>query len=141
MLFLTDINGVNTMSSLEMVAYINAARVQFEGVAGLRHDDFMRKVPKVLGLEPSPKFYGYASAAIGSGAFRQQRIYNFPKREAMLMAMSYSYELQAKVFDAWEAAEARNAAPPVAMLPASYLDALKQLVCSRQRVFLLGCFF
>jgi phage antirepressor YoqD-like protein len=32
-------------------------------------------------------------------------MYVFPKREAMLMAMSYSYDIQAVVYDAWETAE------------------------------------
>ena len=44
-------------------------------------------------------------------------MYNFPRREAVLMAMSFSYELQAQVLDAWTAAEASlvkaDIAPPV----------------------------
>lgn len=48
--------------------------------------------------------------AIGSGATRQSPAYRFPKREACLMAMSYSYELQAKVFDRMTELEAASAA-------------------------------
>lgn len=81
-----------TMSSLELVDFINDQRG--EGEAVLRHDSFMDKVPKVLG-DSAPKFLG--TQIYGNNNTRS--IYIFPKREACLMAMSYSYELQAKVFD------------------------------------------
>ncbi|CZY10687.1 hypothetical protein [Enterobacter ludwigii] len=97
-----------TMSSLEMVDYINAERqvkAEEEGVSfpckkyrKLRHDSFMAKVPKVLGETQYPKFSGDYIDSKG----RAQSCYNFPKREACLMAMSYSYELQAKVYDYME---------------------------------------
>ncbi|QHM96000.1 Rha family transcriptional regulator [Kosakonia sacchari] len=97
-----------TMSSLEMVDYINAERqvkAEEEGMSfpckkyrKLRHDSFMAKVPKVLGETQSPKFFG--DYIDGKG--RAQSCYNFPKREACLMAMSYSYDLQAKVYDYME---------------------------------------
>lgn len=97
-----------TMSSLEMVDYINAerkAKAEKEGMSfpcnkyrELRHDSFMAKVPKVLGETQSPKFFGDYIDCKG----RAQSCYNFPKREACLMAMSYSYELQAKVYDYME---------------------------------------
>ena len=97
-----------TMSSLEMVDYINTERqvkAEEEGMSfpckkyrKLRHDSFMAKVPKVLGETQSPKFFG--DYIDGKG--RAQSCYNFPKREACLMAMSYSYELQAKVYDYME---------------------------------------
>jgi phage antirepressor YoqD-like protein len=86
-----------TMTSLELVDFINSQRADDE--ASLRHDHFMAKVPKVLGEDHAPKFRDMVSVAIGSGAKRQSPIYRLPKREACLMAMSYSYELQAKVFD------------------------------------------
>ena len=57
----------------------------------LRHDHFMAKVPKVLGID-APKFLG--TQTYGNNNTRE--VYNFPKREACLMAMSYSYDLQAK---------------------------------------------
>lgn len=104
------LHGISTptMSSLEMVAYINTERqvkAEEEGMSfpckkyrKLRHDSFMAKVPKVLGETQSPKFFG--DYIDGKG--RAQSCYNFPKREACLMAMSYSYELQAKVYDYME---------------------------------------
>lgn len=91
-------DGVATMSSLDMVEYINATRI--DGVALLRHDSFMDKVKKVLNVQ-APKFIG--TQKYGNNISR--KVYHFPKREACLMAMSYSYELQAQVFDAWQAAE------------------------------------
>lgn len=84
------------MTSIELVEFINVSRAA--GEAELRHDNFMAKVPKVLG-EAAPKFLGAAFYANGTGAKVSRSVYTFPKREACLMAMSYSYELQAKVFD------------------------------------------
>lgn len=97
-----------TMSSMEMVDYINAereAKADDQGMSfpckkyrKLRHDSFMAKVPKVLGETQSPKFFG--DYIDGKG--RTQSCYQLPKREACLMAMSYSFELQAKVYDYME---------------------------------------
>lgn len=102
---------VLTMSSLEMVSYINSTRKP--GEAEIRHADFLAKVPKVLnGVERN--FSSYYTASNG----KQNPLYNFPKREAMLMAMSYSYELQAQIFDAWETAEATlTKAKAVSLIP------------------------
>lgn len=82
-----------TMTSLELVDYINSERDESE--RALRHDHFMVKVPKVLGENAAPNFRGSYLAKDGS----TRPCYNLPKREACLMAMSYSYDLQAKVFD------------------------------------------
>lgn len=79
-----------TMTSLELVDFINAQR----GESDLTHANFLAKVPKVLG-EESHSF----ECDLPDGYGRSRRAYRFPKREACLMAMSYSYELQAKVFD------------------------------------------
>lgn len=93
-----------TMSSLEMVDFINSTRE--EGQSELRHDHFMVKVPSVLGEKAAPKFLGTAFYEV-NGAKRERAIYNFPKREAMLMAMSYSTKLQAKVYDHMEKLESQ----------------------------------
>ncbi|HBU6151631.1 TPA: hypothetical protein MC441_001077 [Klebsiella variicola] len=58
----------------------------------------MVKVPKVLG-ETSAKFLADDIFTSGNGVQSVRKIFNFPKREACLMAMSYSYELQDQVFD------------------------------------------
>lgn len=91
-----------TMTSLEMVEFINSQRG--DGEAELRHRDFTAKVPKVLGKEMSEKFRASLKDSYGRG----QPGYRFPKREACLMAMSYSYDLQAKVFDRMTALEDRQ---------------------------------
>ncbi|NNG80588.1 hypothetical protein HLH16_01005 [Acinetobacter sp. ANC 5378] len=101
-----------TMVSLELVDYINDSRKFDEKPVQLRHADFMAKVPKVLGLETSEKFR--SSYLAGNG--EQRPCYRFPKREACLMAMSYSYELQAQVFDRMTAME-EALKQPVALLP------------------------
>ena len=84
-----------TMSSIDLVDFINS---EYPGrQSPLRHDHFMTKVPRVLGLT-APEFLGTGTYVAG-GVTHTRNIYNFPKREACLMAMSYSYDLQAKVFD------------------------------------------
>lgn len=92
-------NSTPTMSSIEMVEFINSQRK--EGEAELRHDNFMAKVPKVLGEEDALILKGIYKDAYG----RDKPCYRFPKREACLMAMSYSYDLQAKVYDRMTALE------------------------------------
>jgi len=54
-----------------------------------------------LGQVDAPKFSGTQTY----GNNDAQAIYVFPKREACLMALSYSYELQAKVFNSMTALE------------------------------------
>ncbi|WP_081007711.1 phage antirepressor KilAC domain-containing protein [Comamonas testosteroni] len=107
------------MTSLELVDFINEDRkaraeavgAQFPspGFAKLEHKDFLAKVPQVLGLDTSEKF----SADLPDSYGRSRRGYRFPKREACLMAMSYSYELQAKVFDRMTALEQCGQAPKI----------------------------
>ncbi|PHM56856.1 Rha family transcriptional regulator [Xenorhabdus stockiae] len=103
-----------TMTSLEMVDYINAdrkAKAEAEGFSfpckkyrKLQHKDFLKKVPKVLGEEHSAKFF----AQYKDGTGRELPCYRFPKRESCLMAMSYNYELQAQVFDHMTELEAKS---------------------------------
>lgn len=101
-------NSAPTMSSLQMVVYINNERkskAESEGLPFpckeyrvLQHKDFLKKTPKVLGEEHSAKFFAQYKDSTG----RYLPCYRFPKREACLMAMSYSYELQAAVYDYME---------------------------------------
>lgn len=93
-----------TMTSLELVGFVNEVRKEqaaqeglafpSRGYAKLEHPDFMKKVPEVLGDNA-----GNFSGIYRDSRNREQACYIFPKREACLMAMSYSYELQARVFD------------------------------------------
>lgn len=98
-----------TLSSIEMVDYINIERqgkAEAEGMAfpckkyrKLRHADFTKKVPKVLGVEYAKNFeHPFISEQNGE----EYPGFKFPRREACLMAMSYSYELQAKIYDYME---------------------------------------
>jgi hypothetical protein len=94
-----------TMSSMEMVDFINADRKERataeKPFTKLEHSDLIKKVPRVLGGDAG-KFSGVYSGKNG----QDRPCYYFPKREACLMAMSYSYELQAKVWDRMVALEA-----------------------------------
>jgi phage antirepressor YoqD-like protein len=108
-------NDTVTMTSLELVEFINSQRSEDE--AELRHRDFTAKAPRVLGEEMSEKFRTSLKDAYG----RDQPGYRFPKREACLMAMSYSYELQAQVFDKMTALEGVSSIK----IPQSLPDALR----------------
>ncbi|MGL5280329.1 MAG: phage antirepressor KilAC domain-containing protein [Plesiomonas shigelloides] len=73
------------------------------------HYNFMRKAEKVLGSDAFVKFHERETYGNGNG----RTILMLPEREACLMAMSYSYELQAKVYDAWHELKSKS----VALLP------------------------
>lgn len=122
-----NINEV-TMSSLEIVDFINEYRAKSEtNPVQLRHDHFMAKVPKVLGLEGLPKF---RDTYINQQNGQTYPCYRFPKREACLMAMSYSYELQAQVFDRMTAMEeAFKAQKPVEL---SRMDLIQLALAAEQ---------
>lgn len=89
---------VQTMSSLELVNIINELRE--EGKAELRHDNFMVKIEKHPGID-SPKFLGQYKDSTG----RTLKCYHLPKREAELMVMSESLEVQTRVYDRMTALE------------------------------------
>lgn len=109
-----ELTATPTMSSLAMVDYINAerkAKAEAEGLTfpcrkyrNLQHKSFLTKVPKVPG-EAAAKFFATDTYINGTGGVVERCIYNFPKREACLMAMSYSYELQAAIYDYMEELE------------------------------------
>lgn len=119
------------MSSLELVEFINANRK--DGAAILAHSDLLKKAPIVLdGGE------GKFSSTYLSAQNKQLPCYLFPKREACLMAMSYSYDLQAKVYDRMTELEQERATQisehdedlhraGMPRLPASYAEALRAL--------------
>lgn len=103
-------NQAVTMTSLELADFINSHRKEAARRAGeafpskecpeLLHKNLLAKVPDVLG-ERSAEFLADLPDSYG----RSRAGYRFPKREACLMAMSYSYELQAAVFDKMTALE------------------------------------
>jgi hypothetical protein len=107
------------MSSLEMVEFINSQRKR--GEAELQHRSFMAKVPHVLGEEGVQKLL---HTYIHPQNKQSYPCYHFPKREACLMAMSYSYELQAKVFDRMTELEEGEPTTPLA-IPQSLPEALR----------------
>ncbi len=87
-------NGVKTMSSLELAKLCVGDKKD-------SHTNFVKKMKKVLGEEGVVKFYD----TYLSSQNKELVCYNLPEREACLMAMSYSYELQAFVYDSWKKAE------------------------------------
>ena len=128
-----------TMTSHELVEFINNHRKEqaegsgyafpSKGFAKLEHKNFLAKVPEVLGAQTSAKFLADLPDSYG----RLQPAYRFPKREATLMAMSYSYALQAAVYDHMTALEAKAAQPqPQVALPHDYITALEHLLESKE---------
>lgn len=66
------------------------------------HSNFIKKAKKVLGESLLVKFYEQQKYVKNQqGAIGYRTIYRLPERESMLMAMSYSYELQAQIYDEW----------------------------------------
>ncbi|MCQ9615906.1 hypothetical protein L1889_03660 [Paenalcaligenes niemegkensis] len=109
-------NNAVTMTSLELVDFINQHRKEAAKQEGkpfpsderpqLTHANFLAKVPKVLG-ETSHSFECDLPDSYG----RPRAGYRFPKREACLMAMSYSYDIQAAVFDRMTELEQERSRP------------------------------
>lgn len=108
------------MTSLELVDFINSHRAEQAEESGysfpcekfsrLRHDHFIDKVHEVLrGVPLDRETYRHPQNG------QPYNCYRFKKREACLMAMSYSYELQAKVFD--RMTELEEATTKVSLLP------------------------
>lgn len=97
--------ATKTMTSLELVALINSERK--EGKAQMRHTHFITKLEKHPGID-SAKFLAQYQDDTG----RTLKCYRLPEREAKLMVMSESLEVQTKVYDRMTALEA--AKPPVA---------------------------
>ncbi|RON48573.1 hypothetical protein BK666_09115 [Pseudomonas frederiksbergensis] len=107
-----------TMISLELVDFINSRRT--EGAPTLGHNDFLKKVPRVL-----KKDAGKFSHIYLDSMNRRQKCYRLHKRECCLMAMSYSYELQAAVLDHMSELELRLAQRAAFPIPQTRADALR----------------
>ncbi|CEL30242.1 MULTISPECIES: hypothetical protein [Pseudomonas] len=125
-----------SMTSLELVEFINAHRSRQSAETGskfalLLHKSFLGKVVEVLGEETSAKFIADLPDSYG----RPRKGYLFPKRESCLMAMSYSYDLQAAVFDHMTALEERLsqkvALPSYAEALRLYADQIEQTAVLR----------
>lgn len=93
-------NNVKVMSSVDLAKLC-------VGESKNAHSHFMAKAEKVIG-EDLPKFWDISKDSYG----RDRKILLLPEREACLMAMSYSYELQAYVFDQWQLEKSKTPALP-----------------------------
>lgn len=128
-----NVSRPTAMTSLELVDFINSHRKEQAALAGaqfpskefakVEHSDFLKKVPKVLKVKNvvAGKFSSYYIASNG----KANPSFVLPKRECCLMAMSYSYELQAAVFDHMTALEEAFRSEPSAVIPQSLSAALR----------------
>lgn len=102
------------MTSLEIVDMINAERKVIEKQTGksrkvLTHDNFLKKAREVIGEEGIVKFNDtYKHPQNG----QKYPMFRFPKREATLMAMSYSAAISAAVYDRMTELEQQVVAMP-----------------------------
>ncbi|WP_373991612.1 hypothetical protein [Duganella sp. BuS-21] len=111
---LTTVDGVPTMTSLEIVAYINFLRKQKGDDTELTHRDFCHKLREKVLKKDAAKFSAPSFYEV-YGNKRERTIYVLPERETMLMVMSYDIDMQATVYDAWQAEKTKNAAPVIAL--------------------------
>lgn len=111
------VDNDTTMTSLELVSYINTVRAQEGDFTELTHDNFLKKVQRVLGDAA-----GNFNASYLNSQNKEQPMYRFPKREATLMAMSYSRTISAQVYDRMEALEKQAVA--VVNTPVTLREAL-----------------
>lgn len=120
-------NDCDVMSSVDLALLC-------VGDAKNSHSDFMKKAKKVIG-EGVGKF----SDTYLSSQGKSLACLMLPEREACLMAMSYSYELQARVYDAWQEVKKSKAASlpdfsdPVSAARA-WADALEQKQIAQQQL-------
>ena len=88
-----------TMSSIDLA-------ILCVGTSKDAHSDFVKKMKNVLGESKLGNFSELKKIKDLDGHCKGTRtIYNLPEREACLMAMSYSYSLQAEIYDAWKELE------------------------------------
>lgn len=107
-------NNENVMSSIELAKLC-------VGDGKYDHKNFIKKAEKVLGTGVV-NFYHTDEIRRADGVVTNTRtILLLPERESCLMAMSYSYELQAKVYDSWR----KLAEEYVPQVPQTYAAALR----------------
>ncbi len=94
---------VQSKNEIQVMSSVDLAKLCV-GESKDAHSNFMKKAEKVLG-DGVVNFYDTYKSVQG----KDLTCLMLPEREACLMAMSYSYELQAYVFDAWQ--ESKNDKP------------------------------
>jgi hypothetical protein len=103
-------NGIPVMSSIDLAKMCVPALTKSGKENKDQHSDFMKKAKDVL-----DSTFGNFSERETYGNNNTRTILLLPEREACLMAMSYSYELQAKVYDAWQALRNVTSTIPTSM--------------------------
>lgn len=102
-------NDQLTMSSREIAELV-----------GKRHDHVLRDIQKMID-NPNLGFASETSFYKPNGTSRSYKQFLLPRRSCDLLVMSYSVEIQAKVYDRWQELES-NQAPKI---PQTYAEALQ----------------
>ena len=113
-------NAKSVMSSVDLAKMCVPALTKSGKENKEQHSDFMKKAKQVLG----EGIGNFSDTYIHPQNGQPYPYLLLPEREACLMAMSYSYELQAKVYDAWQALRNTNVQPQH-VIPQSYGQALR----------------
>lgn len=125
---LININQNMTMSSLEIVKVINAIRKSDGDNTELQHKHVLDKIKLIL--PNSAEFLAQYKDSTG----RALPCYNLPKRESILLTMSYSYKVQAAVYDAWEKLENQQSLTVFGHDTSTHRGALLALVASLDKI-------
>jgi len=80
-------------------------------MTGKRHDNVNRDIEKHKVID-ALRFEGVYLGDNGE----ERKCYKLPKRESMLLCMSYSHEIQAKIYDRWQELEDGHQIQPVRLL-------------------------
>lgn len=87
-----------------------------KGYAELQHKSFIKKIESHPGIPTSAKFFADVDVPGPNGAVRKSKCYNLPEREARLMVMAESLEVQTKVLDRLIEIEAQTKPTPTPTL-------------------------
>lgn len=89
-------------------------------LTGKRHDHVLRDIKKMID-NPNLGFAAESGFYKPSGTGRNYKQYLLPRRSCDLLVMSYSVEIQARVYDRWQELESKQAP----QIPQTYAEALQ----------------
>lgn len=122
----TLISATLTVSSVELLDFVNTARFEFNE-ASVRHNDFLSRCKSELEGEPYETFVKSAKGRIP--AFEAIRM---TADQAKLVAMRESKGVRRRVLARLKELEAKLAGPQQVALPQTYIEALEHLLAAKK---------